>query len=438
MTEIQSLVIKGGKPLNGEVEVRGAKNSISKCMVASLLSDQPSILKNVSDIEDVEIVSKMIEAFGGEVEYQNKSKLKINPKNLHQVSLKDVSKFAGRSRIPILFAGPLLHRLGEAQLPTLGGCNIGSRPIDFHLDVLRQTGATVKEEGDFLKIKTQKLVGSKIHLDYPSVGTTEQVILSATLADGVTQLTNAAVEPEIMDLIAVLQKMGAIISVDTDRTINITGVKKLRGFEHSVVTDRIEVASWAAVAAATNGKILVKNARQQDMFTFLNKFRQMGGEFDITEQGITFYRANGELQPLSLETDVFPGFSTDYQQPLVVALTQAKGVSIIHETVYENRFGYVDALIQMGAQIQLHRECLGTVSCRFGQKNHLHSAVIVGPTKLKGTKVVVPDLRGGFSYIVAALSAEGQSTLENILVINRGYENFIEKLKNLGADISTK
>jgi UDP-N-acetylglucosamine 1-carboxyvinyltransferase len=228
--------------------------------------------------------------------------------------------------------------------------------------------------------------------------------------------------------------MGAIIMVDTDRGITIIGVKHLRGFDHTCIPDRLEAASWACAAAATGGRIFVRNARQIDMMTFLNKFRQLGGDFAITSEGIEFWRG-GPLQSIPLETDVHPGFMTDWQQPFVIALTQAQGVSVVHETVYEERFGYVAALNKMGAQIQLYRECLGSRKCRFGQRNYLHSAVVVGPTPLRGERIYIPDLRAGFSYVIAALAAEGVSTLENVSLIGRGYENLYAKLRTLGAEV---
>ena len=272
-------------------------------------------------------------------------------------------------------------------------------------------------------------------LSYPSVGATEQILLTAVQADGITTLTNAAVEPEITDLINVLQKMGAIISVDTDRTIRIEGVDRLEGFVHSALPDRIEAASWGAAALATRGDVFVKGAHQPDMTTFLNTFRKVGGKFDVEADGIRFYHPGGELKPIVLETNVHPGFMTDWQQPLVVALTQADGLSIVHETVYENRFGFTSALRKMGANIQLYKECVGSMPCRFGASNFYHSAVISGPTPLHAADITVPDLRGGFSHLIAALAAEGTSHVSGIDVISRGYEHFISKLRALHADI---
>jgi len=425
--------ITGGKPLFGTVTVRGAKNSISKIMVASLLTDKPCVLHNVADIEDVHIVSAMITALGGTVQNDGQGTLTITNKNLHTVEPRQLHKIAGKSRIPILFAGPLLHRLGEALVPELGGCNIGQRPVDFHLEALTTLGAHIENVPKGFKLSAKNLTGKKITLQYPSVGATEQVLLAAVRAEGKTELHNAAVEPEIMDLIAVLQKMGALISVDTDREIAIIGVSELRGFTHTAMTDRIEVASWACAAFATNGKIFIKHALQRDMMTFLNVYRQVGGEFEITEDGISFWRGN-TLQPITFETGVHPGFMTDWQQPFSVVLTQLPGESRVHETVYEDRFGYVTELNKMGAKITLSTECLPQRPCRFGAHNHLHSAVIAGPTPLIGQEMTVPNLRAGFSYVIAALAAKGTSTLHNMQLIRRGYEDFENKLRGLGVE----
>ena len=429
------IVINGGKPLRGRVDVRGAKNLATKAMVAALLADTPSLLKDVPDISDVGVVSRMLEAYGVSVTKVGEGELMLDPTNVLKAQFHEIDALAGSSRIPILFCGPLLHRLGEALIPDLGGCRIGDRPIDFHLNALRAFGAVVDKSYEGIRLTAPNgLKGANIELPYPSVGATEQVLLTAVLAEGVTELKNAAIEPEIMDLIAILQKMGAIINVEPNRVIFIEGVEKLSGYEHRALFDRNEAASWAAAALATDGDIFVGGARQAEMITFLNVFRKVGGAFDICDDGIRFYHPGGELKPVIIETDVHPGFMTDWQQPLVIALTKAHGTSIVHETVYEQRFGFVEALVEMGATIQIHKECLGGHPCRFGQRNFNHSAVITGPTTLHGADIVVPDLRGGFSHLIAALSADGTSTVSNVGIISRGYENFIGKLRLLGAD----
>ena len=434
---MSQITVQGGKPLKGRVDVRGAKNLVTKAMVAALLGDGPSVLKDVPFISDVEIVSRLLQLHGVQISHSEDGVMHLDPTNVKSARMIDIDAHAGSSRIPILFCGPLLHQLGEAFIPGLGGCHIGDRPIDFHFEVLRNFGAVIEELENGTRLSAPKgLKGAKIKLPYPSVGATEQVLLTATRAEGMTELSGAAIEPEIMDLIAILQKMGAIISVDTDRVIRIEGVKRLGGYAHRALFDRNEAASWAAAALATNGDIFVGGARQQEMTTFLNVFRKVGGAFEIEDEGIRFYHPGGDLHPVVIETDVHPGFMTDWQQPLVVALTQAKGLSIVHETVYEQRFGFTDALVEMGASIQIYRECLGGSPCRFGQRNFNHSAVISGPTALKGADIRVPDLRGGFSHMVAALAAEGVSNVTNVQLISRGYEHFLQKLTDLGADFT--
>jgi len=433
MTDV--LTVHGGTPLMGRVAVRGAKNLVSKAMVAAVLGDGVSRLRDVPEIDDVRIVSGLLHLHGVDVVPGDApGELVLDPRNVDRAHVADIDAHAGSSRIPILFCGPLLHRIGEAFIPDLGGCRIGERPIDFHLEMLRKFGATVEKRPEGLRLHaSQRLRGTRLELPYPSVGTTEQVLLTAVRAQGVTELRNAAIEPEILDLIAVLQKMGAIISVDTDRVIRIEGVDRLGGYTHRAIPDRMEAASWACAALATRGEVYVEHARQQDLMTFLNVFRKIGGAFEVDDSGIRFWREGDAPGSVVLETDVHPGFMTDWQQPVVVALTQTSGLSILHETVYENRLGFTHALNEMGATIQLYRECLGGLPCRFGRRNFTHSAVISGPTKLHGADITVPDLRGGFSYLIAALAAEGTSRVHGVELIYRGYERFLGKLDALGA-----
>ena len=432
------LRVEGGKPLRGYINVRGAKNLVPKAMVAALLGDTPSVISNVPHIRDVEVVSGLLRVHGATVDFDAKAGvLSIDPSAIETASSASINAHAGSSRIPILFCGPLLHRLGRATIPDLGGCHIGDRPVNFHLEILRRFGAKLDRTDGALHLTTngRRLQGTTIDLPYPSVGATEQTLLTAVRAEGKTVLTGAAVEPEIIDLIDVLQKMGAIISVDTDRTITIEGVDALEGFNHRAIPDRIEAGSWACAALTTGGDITVLGARQTAMSAFLNVFRKVGGAFEVKEEGIRFYHPGGELHSMAMETNVHPGFMTDWQQPLVVALTQAKGLSIVHETVYENRLGFTNALNQMGANIQLYRECLTGAECRFGARNYYHSAVIAGPTPLHGSDIVVPDLRGGFSYLIAALAAEGISHVKGINLIDRGYADFMDKLYALDAQV---
>jgi UDP-N-acetylglucosamine 1-carboxyvinyltransferase len=435
------LVVHGGTPLHGNIRVRGAKNLVSKAMVAALLGDSPSRLFDVPAIRDVEVVRGLLELHGVRVsDGATEGELVLDPANADRADADEINVHAGSSRIPILLCGPLLHRLGHAFIPDLGGCNIGGRPIDFHLQALRDFGAIVDKTATGMEITAPNgLHGTKLQLPYPSVGATEQVLLTAVKAEGVTELRNAAVEPEIVDLICLLQKMGAIIKVHTDRIIEIEGVKRLGGYVHRPIPDRIEAASWAAAALATKGDVFVEGARQAEMMTFLNTYLSVGGAFEVDDApmggGIRFWHPGGELRAVALETDVHPGFMTDWQQPMVVALTQARGLSIMHETVYERRLGYTRALGSMGATIQVYRECLGGTPCRFGRRNFLHSAVIAGPSKLHAAELVIPDLRAGFSHLIAALAAEGTSQVHGVNLINRGYEDFEGKLAALGAHV---
>lgn len=430
-----SIIIDGGKPLRGTIEVRGAKNLATKAMVAALLGQTPSVLKDVPDISDVQVVRGLLEVYGVKVTSPARGELRFDTSKVDRAHFAEIDAHAGASRIPILFCGPLLHRLGEALIPDLGGCRIGDRPIDFHLDALRKFGAVVDKSHEGIHLTAPNgLHGAEIDLPYPSVGATEQVLLTGVLARGITELRNAAIEPEIMDLIAILQKMGAIISVEPNRVILIEGVERLDGYTHRALFDRNEVASWASAALVTKGDIFVKNARQSEMMTFLNVFRKVGGAFEIEEDGIRFWHRGGPLNAVTIETDVHPGFMTDWQQPLIVALTQAEGESIVHETVYENRFGFTDALNEMGAHIVVHKEGLPDHPRRVARRDFEQAAIITGPTKLRGANVRVPDLRGGFSYLIAALSADGRSVISNMGIISRGYEHIVDKLAALGAD----
>lgn len=424
-------LVTGGKPLKGEVRISGAKNAATKELVAALLADAPVTLQNVPAIGDVDVTLGMLKALGARVS-RRADAVTVDARTLKTFKVSEA--FSRKNRIPILLMGPLLHRFQKAVIPALGGCTIGARPINFHLEALKKMGADVSCNGDTYVVTAKRLKGAVIDLPFPSVGATENVILSAVRAKGTTIITNAAVEPEIMDLAKLLQSMGAIINLEVNRTWVIEGVEELHGAVHRVIPDRIEAASFAAAAALTGGNVLVKDARQEDLLSFLNALRRVGVSYDVEERGIRF-RAATHLNPVAIETDVHPGFMTDWQQPFVMLLTQADGVSIVHETVYEDRFGYTEALRRMGAKIQLHKECLGSKSCRYVNRDYRHSAIVVGPTPLTGADIEIPDLRAGFSYLIAALIATGTSRLTGVELIERGYENIIGKLKKLGAKI---
>jgi UDP-N-acetylglucosamine 1-carboxyvinyltransferase len=437
MTE--GLRITGGKRLEGQVRLFGAKNSITKLLVASLLSDQRCTFTNVPNISEVEATVSLCQEIGSVIHWDRaQGILTIQTEHLKNSYIPQ--KYSGANRIPILMMGALLGRTQDDLIvPTVGGCPLGQRPVDYHVKALEALGAEIeyremKREGAYLARAHKGLKGCTIELPYPSVGATENAILAGVRAQGTTILKGAALEPEVIDIIMFLQKMGAFITVERDRTIRMQQSLKFREVQHEVVPDRNVAVSYALAAAATKGRIFVQEARQIDLISFLDVFSRIGGSFDVHSNGIEFY-ANGPIKgDIHLETDVHPGYMTDWQQPLVVLLTQADGCSIVHETVYENRFGFVDMLKQMGAQIQTFSHCLGR-PCRYHGKDHIHSAIIQGPTILKASSIFVPDLRAGFAYVMAALTAEGTSNVWGLNFLERGYPNLIDTLKSLGADV---
>jgi UDP-N-acetylglucosamine 1-carboxyvinyltransferase len=426
-------IVKGGKPLYGQIRISGAKNSASKLLISSLLTDAQCKITNCpAGIGELLITRKICEALGAKFSKWDKNEVIVQTRNFSSTTFS--VELGLINRIGILTTGPLLNRTGEAKIPKLGGDRIGTRPINFHLDALRKLGAEIREYKNFFLLKANRLYGANINLEYPSVGATENIIISSCLAEGKTFIHNAAIEPEIIDLIKFLQKMGAIIDIHTNRTIIITGVKELNGAVHNVIPDRLEAASFACAAIASKGEVTLIGARQDDMITFLNSIRLIGADYEILDKGIRFFYEK-PLKSIPVETDVHPGFMTDWQPPFTLLLTQAKGVSIVHETVYENRFGYVNELKKMGADIELYAQCLGSTACRFVNTNYKHSAVVRGITELMPAKICVPDIRAGFSYLIAALLAKGESCITGIEHIDRGYENIEEKFRGIGANI---
>lgn len=423
--------IQGGKKLEGGIQIAGAKNAATKMMVASLLTGEECVFKNFPDIGDTRITAELCRMIGSEVSISGNI-LKIRTLEIKNNRVVSLSR---KNRIPILTLGPLLHRSGKAEIPVLGGDKIGPRPVDFHLKVLKAMGAEIEIRADrFVAEARDGLHGADVEFSYPSVGATETALLTAVLARGRTAIKNAAREPEVAELIAVLRKMGAKIETAAERLIVVDGVEKLNGVEHSLLYDRNEAVSFACLAAASNGRIFAKGANAGHLKKFLEVFAGAGGGYEIKNGGIVFYRS-GPLRGVEIETDTYPGFMTDWQQPFAVLLTQAEGVSAIHETVYEDRFGYADDLNLMGAKIKIASKCLGKLKCRFENKNHFHSAEIKGPTPLRGANLTVRDLRAGIAHLIAALIAEGESVIDGVEEIDRGYEKIDERLKNLGAEI---
>jgi UDP-N-acetylglucosamine 1-carboxyvinyltransferase len=427
-------LIKGGTPLYGEVPISGAKNAVTKLIVASLLTDEPCTLRNVPLIGDLYLTTALCSAMGSQVHLDDHT-LDIVTPDIRSSSVS--TEVGGLNRLAIITVGPLLHRCGEADIPMPGGDRIGLRPLDFHIHGLQQMGAEIIERDRRYYFKASRpLHGATIHLPFPSVMATENFLITASLAKGVTVIENAATEPEIIDLIKFLQKMGAIIELKVDRRIVVEGVERLHAANHTLLGDRNEAVSLAIAAYLTKGNVYLRGAQQDTLLTFLNTLSKMRLRFEIDDEGIRFI-GDDLLQPpaIALETDVHPGFMTDWQQPFTVLLTQADGMSVVHETIYEDRFGYTATLNEMGAHIGLYTKCLGEVQCRFREKQYLHSCVVRGPTPLHGTRLDIPDIRAGCSYILAALCAHGTSEVYGIDHIERGYEHLDTKLHMLGAQI---
>jgi len=438
---MQALQIVGGKPIQGTVTVAGARNAITKLIVASLISDKRCVFLNVPDVEDVATTLQMCHEVGMEYLWDKEAKvLEVQTKGLKTTYVSH--RFSGSNRLPILMVGALLARSErDIVVPLVCGVSDDARPVNFHEESFRALGAHVevkraRKEGSFHAFAPQGLTGGLVELPYPSIGATENSILAAVTARGTTMITNAAIEPEVVELILFLQKLGANIVLDTDRKIIVQGTRSFKQVEHYLMADRIETASFAMLALASGGKIFIEGAEQSHLITFLNAVREIGGYFSVKNNGIEFWTEHPLKSGLHIETDVHPGFMTDWQQPFVVLLTQAVGSSIVHETVYENRLGYIDTLKKMGAEISTFRQCLGGRICRFNDHAHPHSLIVRGRTVLEGISISIPDLRAGFAYVMAAILAKGESTIEGLEFIVKGHERLIEKLQGIGVDIS--
>ncbi|MFB6225685.1 MAG: UDP-N-acetylglucosamine 1-carboxyvinyltransferase, partial [Candidatus Paceibacteria bacterium] len=378
---------------------------------------------------------EMIQSLGARVSHLDEKRVSIDPREVYTSHV--VLPENGSNRIPVLLLGALLHTFDEVVVPNVAGDNIGKRPVDFHTQALEQFGAEVEmsDEG-YIARKSGALQGTTITLPYPSVGATENSLFLAVKSEGETVITNAAVEPEVMELITMLRSMGAIIFTTPGREIRIVGVPELSGTFMHILGDRIEAASWAALAGATNGQITVNGIRPETLGNFLSYFREVGGGFQLeSEDAITFYRER-ELTPTFVTTDVYPGFSTDWQQPFAILLTQAEGTSTIHETVFDDRFGYLDALNTLGAKTEVLTECRGT-PCRFEGKQYPHTALIYGKTELQsdGHTIHIPDLRAGLAYIIAAAVTEGDVYVTGVEQVERGYGDIVSKLQDVNLDI---
>ena len=430
-------LVTGGVPVCGVIKCMGAKNFATKAMVASLLTESKTTLCNVPLIGDVEITQKLLESLGTNIQNTNDGTLVIDPSNL---SVNHASPPDSRTnRIPILLLSVLLHKFDRVSVPLVGGDEIGKRNVDFHIYALQAFGAQIENHiHKYIAIKNEPLHGCEITLPYPSVGATETCIFLGVLARGLSVIKNIAIEPEITELITMLRCMGAIILFTGNREITIHGVEKLSGTQVHIIGDRIEAASWASLACASDGLIRVDGIKPNLLGNFLSYYRMAGGGYRIvSENSMEFFR-EGKLKPVSIETDVFPGFSTDWQQPFATVLTQTDGTSTIHETVYEYRFGYLDVLNKLGANTKVTDQCIGSAVCRYNGLGHKHSAIIDGKTILRAIDkpVRVPDLRAGLAYLIVAVIANGQTELLDVEQIERGYGNLLLKLQDTNLKLN--
>ena len=427
-------LIEPSGPLRGEVEVRGSKNAVTKHMVAALLGDGPSTITNVPEVGDVDITERILTAIGAGVE-RHGSSITVTPATSVESAVP--LSFSGLNRIPVLLLGPLLHLTGEAFVPRVGGDSIGARPVDFHVEVLRALGAEVEVTPEGIAARCNNgLTGARISLPYPSVGATESALMSAALAKGKSVIRNAATEPEVLELALFLQRMGAHIELRPDRRIEIEGVDRLHGGRTRLQGDRNEAFSYLVAGLLTGGEVRVVGCQQDRLVTAITTLMRMGASVEVDDVGMTASAPNG-LVPAAVQTDVHPGFMTDWQTPLMVLFTQAEGMSVLHETVYEDRFVYVPALQAMGGEIELFSTCLGGSACRFHETSHLHSAVVRGRSKLRGAEVEIPDVRAGFSSVIAAAAADGPSVLRGVHHLERGYHRPADQLRSLGLDLRT-
>lgn len=414
---MQKLVVNGGKRLRGEIDLQGAKNSALPILSAVLLCDGESILHNCPCLTDIYSALRILNSLGCRCSFSENTAV-IKCDGILKNEIKE--ELMREMRSSIIFLGAMLGRMKECTVSYPGGCELGSRPIDMHLDAFRKMGADIKEEyGKIICRVRNKIHGAKISLAFPSVGATENIMLCAVLADGETVINNAAREPEICDLAGYLRRCGARIKGDGESRIIINGVKKLSGCEYDIMPDRIAGATYLSAAAATGGEIILKKSCVNAMESFISMLESAGCSINIFENNV-YLRSGAALKAIKLiKTMPYPGFPTDAQAILMSALLKAKGTSVFEENIFDCRYRHTDALIKMGADIRV-----------IGK-----TAVVEGVSRLYGASVEATDLRGGASMVIAGLSADGESVITGLHHIDRGYENFEKALSCLGADI---
>lgn len=415
---MEKIVIKGGKKLDGQVQISAAKNSILPIIAGSILSGEICTIENAPNLEDVVVLCDVLKSMNAKVDFD---------KNTNKITISSNGGFTGnpqddlvrKMRASFLIMGPMLSRYGNFKISLPGGCNIGSRPIDLHLKGFKALGAEINLEHGYVEAKAKKLIGNRVYLDFPSVGATENIMMAAVFAEGETIIENSAEEPEIKDLANFLISMGANIEGAGNDIIKITGVKELKGTKHMPIYDRIEAGTYMIAAAMTKSKIKVVGAEEEHLRPIIAKLTECGIDLDI---GDKFIIVNGDknLKAIDIKTMPYPGFPTDMQAQMMSLLSVVEGTSIVTETVFENRFMHASELKRMGANIKIDGR----------------SAVIDGVNRLTGADVRATDLRAGAALILAALAADGTTEIGDIYHIDRGYVDIEKKLEGLGADIS--
>ncbi|MDO5764479.1 MAG: UDP-N-acetylglucosamine 1-carboxyvinyltransferase [Elusimicrobiales bacterium] len=410
------LLIRGGKKLQGTVRASGSKNAALPILVATLLTDEPCVLHRVPDLRDVRTTLKILEYLGKKVTYENGT-VTISADGQLKNSLP--YELVKQMRASFWVAGPLLARFLEAEIPLPGGCAIGVRPVDIHLKGFEKLGATCEMNAGNVILRAQELVPSKIVLRFPSVGATQNLLMCACLIEGETVLENVAKEPEIDDVIDFLNKMGADISTDDKGRLVIYGKKTLHGAEHEVVADRIESGSYMLAAAATRGDVTVTGCVPEHNAILLEDLQEAGFTLTVTNDSVRVHAYDGDIKPIRVRTAPYPGFATDLQAPWMTLMCLSDGTAEVDEDIFENRFMHAPELVRMGAQIVTEKSV----------------ARITGVKELSAAHVQASDLRGGMALVIAGLCAKGETEVERVYHIDRGYENLEEKLTSLGADI---
>ena len=414
---MEKLLIKGGASLKGEISCSGAKNAALPMIAATILSDEDIILKNLPYLQDITTMFELLGSMGADILLNENMDFTIATNNLKEKEAR--YELVKTMRASILVLGPLVAKYGEAKIALPGGCAIGSRPVNYHLDALEQLGATITLTNGYIEASAKKLIGSKIKFDGITVTGTENIMMAACLAEGTTTLTNVAKEPEIIDLAEFLNKMGAKISGAGSDEITIEGVERLYGTEHSIPADRIEAGTYLVAAAVTNGEIKINGINPNRLIKVLDKLIETGAEVETSEDSISLIMNKDKPKPVDITTAPFPEFPTDMQAQFSVINALANGVSNIYETVFENRFMHVQELNRMGCNIQING----------------NQAIIEGVDSLYGAEVMATDLRASASLILAGLCAKGETKVDRIYHIDRGYERIEEKLNYLGANI---